>query len=213
MEVTTINVKIVIFEFPYGSSVDNSATSATEFGLEAKVDPGEDLKAAYKIAYLSLLDTIYSPVTASSSSNLDTREWRKEWGEKRKQQQSEALALQREQEDAEQKRIEEREFVESERRRKEKERQNVENSEKMAEERFRKAYQQHESTMREIAEWRRLNGYGPSEQLEGETQESKRAHQNVAKSEREADERFQRASQQYESSKREIEEWRQANDK
>ena len=110
MEITTISVKIVSFEFPHNAGYDSPAEGATEFGLEAKVEPGEDLKVAYRMAYQTLLETIYAPVTTSSSSNMETRRWKNQWNEERKQQQNEAVALQRKQEEEERKRQEERTY-------------------------------------------------------------------------------------------------------
>ena len=210
MEITTINVKIVEFGFSgYGNP---SATSATEFGLEAKVEAGEDLKEVYRKAYLTLLDAVYSPVSASSSMDMDLTKWKKGWDAERKRQLDQAVALQREQEEEDRKRQQKLKRIEAERQEKERRRQNVANSAKQAEERFQEASRQYEATMREIAEWRRLNDHDGAEVPEGNTSQSERARQNVARTEKEAEERFQRDSQRYESTKREIEDWYRAND-
>jgi hypothetical protein len=59
MEITAINVKLV--------RVDQGKSATTEFGLQARVEPGEDLEAAYKEAYLTLLGAVGDVESPSST--------------------------------------------------------------------------------------------------------------------------------------------------
>lgn len=93
MEITTISVKVNT-GIGVGYGFEGHGAMEAQFGLEARLEPGEDLKTAYKRAYLALIDALHtadaSGITNTSSLGTDRAlefaAWVEEWeGERRRE--------------------------------------------------------------------------------------------------------------------------------